>query len=418
MTEAERDLRERRNRAYKRMTEIMDAAKGESRSATAAEAAEFDDLETRLQAMDRALETHKNARSLASDFDYADPNAVLKPEQRFADWLNAQPDARSQPADFDTSKYWRGMATGDWRNADAEQRASMQEGVSADGGYTVPSPVAAQIVDMLRDQLAFMAGEGNTVPWTNGGSTLALPVWVTDPAVQNPAETVDSFPPPTDATVNRYLFVARPYMEIETVSWELMEDSALNIGDVLAAAMTARMARSIQSDFIYGAGAGTIQGFTTLGTMLASVEGGGVNGAAPASATGYDAIDKAIESVRSAKAEPDLIVTSPRALQTYGRLKNTLNDAIRPSPAVQDFLSGANGKEVRTTTAVKDTQTVGTSSADCSDLFVMDSSRIYWAIRHQASMLTLKERFASMRLAGVMMWLRLDATLTHPEASA
>ena len=112
-----------------------------------------------------------------------------------------------------------------------------------------------------------------------------------------------------------------------------------------------------------------------------------------------------------------MIVTSPRAFQTYGRLKNTLNDALRPSPTVASFLNGADGKAVRLTTAVKDTQTVGTASADCSDLFVMDSSRIYWAIRHDFSVISLKERFATQRLLGVLCWQRLDACLTHAEAA-
>ena len=43
----------------------------------------------------------------------------------------------------------------------------------------------------------------------------------------------------------------------------------------------------------------------------------------------------------------DLIVTSPRAYQTYGRLKNTLNDALRPSPTVAEFLNGSSLARLR-----------------------------------------------------------------------
>lgn len=122
--------------------------------------------------------------------------------------------------------------------------------------------------------------------------------------------------------------------------------------------MAKRMAVNIQSDFIYGSGASAINGFTLASGLLTGVEGGAANGAAPSSANGYDYVDKVIEAVRTAKVNPDLIATSPRAFQTYGRLKNTLNGAIRPSPTVASFLSGQDGKRFATTNAVKDTQTV------------------------------------------------------------
>jgi HK97 family phage major capsid protein len=292
----------------------------------------------------------------------------------------------------------------------------MQEGVNADGGYLVPVPVTGQWIDLLRDNIVFAQGQAHTVPWASG-STLTLPVMVTDPVVQNPNEGSDTYPPSADATVNRYQFVARPYSLLETLSWELLEDSAVDIADVIQMNMARRLAMQVQSDFIYSSASNTIQGFTGASGLLTGVEGGTANGAAPTSANGYNYVDIAIEAVRSAKVEPDLIVTSPKGFQTYGRLKNTLNDALRPSPTVQEFLSGANGKSVRLTTAVKDTQTVGTASADCSDLFVLDSSRIYWAIRHDFSVISLRERFATQRLLGVMAWQRLDATLTHAEAA-
>jgi hypothetical protein len=107
----------------------------------------------------------------------------------------------------------------------------------------------------------------------------------------------------------------------------------------------------------------------------------------------------------------------PRGYQTCRRLKNALYGAIRPSPTVAAFLYGEAGERAGLTTAVKDTQAVGTVTSDCSDPFVLDSSRIYWAIRHAFSVLSLKERSAARRLLGVMCWQRLDATLTHGEAA-
>jgi HK97 family phage major capsid protein len=242
-------------------------------------------------------------------------------------------------------------------------------------------------------------------------------VFVTDAATQNPAETADVDPPPSDATVGRYQFIARPYALEEKMSWEVLEDSAIDLAAAVQTNMARRLAVSIQSDFIYGSGAQTIQGFTGAAGLLTVVEGGGANGLAPASSTGYNYVAQAIQKCESAKTVPDLMVTSPLAAHTYGNLKNTLNDALTPQESVRQFLEGRNGKRFRTTTAVKDDETVGTATADCSDLFVMNSDFVYWAIRHDFSVMPLRERFATQRLLGVLAWQRLDATLVHAEAA-
>lgn len=407
------------------MGAILEKVEAENRQTlNAQERSAYDEHDGLLREIDRqlngrpggGLDTRGAGPAKAGRGDY------LTSEQRFSEWLTDKmshgdlKDRRSVASDFDHGAYWRGMVFDDWKGASAEQRAAMQEGVSADGGYLVPVPVAGQWIDLLRDQIVFAQGQAHTIPW-DSGSTLTLPVMVTDPVVQNPNEGADIFPPGSDATVNRYPFVARPYALIESFSWELLEDSAIDIAEAVTQNMAKRLATQVQADFIYGSGANVVNGFTGAAGLLTGVEGGTANGAAPTGANGYNYVDIAIEAVRSAKVEPDLIVTSPRAFQTYGRLKNTLNDALRPSPTVASFLNGQNGKRFATTTGVKDTQTVGTASGTCSDLFVMDSSRIYWAIRHDVSVMPLRERFATQRLYAVMLWQRLDATLTHAEGA-
>jgi len=243
---------------------------------------------------------------------------------------------------------------------------------------------------------------------------MAVPIWVSDPQIQALGETVDMYPPGSDATVNRFLFTARPYQSVETFSWELLQDSVLNVAEVAQRAMALRLAVQIQNDFIYQTGnASKITGFTQAGGLLTSIQGGGANGVAPVN---WDYVDLAIQSVRNANVEPNLIATTPQAYGKFGRLKNTLNDSMRPSPSVMDFLDGNDGKMLGTTTAISDAVTVGTT-ANCSDLFVMDSSRIYWGIRRDFGVLPLRERFATAKLAGLVGFMRLDGVLSHPEAA-
>ena len=217
------ELRQKREITHKAMEAIVDRAQREGRSLNANEVAEFDSLEAHAQSLaamtpveDRqqpagseAVRAVAETRGVGGSAPRVGRGDYLSCEQRYGDWLNEKlrtgglTDRRSVATDFDHSKYWRGMVFGDWKGADAEQRASMQEGVSADGGYLVPVPVAGQWVDLLRDNIVFLQGNAHTVPW-DSGSTLTLPVMVTDPVVQNPNEGADIYPPSSDATVNRY----------------------------------------------------------------------------------------------------------------------------------------------------------------------------------------------------------------------
>jgi HK97 family phage major capsid protein len=361
-----------------------------------------------------------------------DRDAILRPEHRYSEWLKAnwsrdevRQGSNPWPNEWDaesTFKYWRGMTTGNWSGAAAEQRAAMAEGTSSTGGYLVPAPVAGNAIDLLRDALVFTRGMSHTVPWDMPGNTMSVPVVATDVAVSNLAEGVDLYPPPSDITINRYMLTARPYAALETWSWELEEDSAVDVNQLVMHSFIQRIARSVQSDFLYGNGANTIQGVFYASGLNKLVEGGTANGQMPASATGYDYVDKAIQTNRTAKLDADMIVTSPLAYQTYGRLKNTLNDAIRPSPTVQSYIDGRGGASGKgrfyQTTAIKDNQTVGTATADCSDMFVLSSDMIYFGIKHDMSVLPLRERFATARQAGAIAWMRLDAVVAHAEAQS
>jgi len=249
---------------------------------------------------------------------------------------------------------------------------------------------------------------------------MGVPVTVTDVQIQNLTEGTEGFPPSSDVTVGHFQLVARPYMAVETWSWELEEDSAISVPDIVGRSFTQRMARAVQSDFLYGTGATFINGISTAAGLNTTFEGGASPPIAPVAATGYNAVDAAIAGARTAKLDVDMIVTSPLCYSKYGLLKNTLNDALRPSPTVQQYLNGVGGSTGKgafyTTTAIKDNITVGADTANVSDMYFLWSDMIYWGIKHSMSVLPLRERFATARTNGAVCWLRLDAFLAHAEA--
>jgi hypothetical protein len=299
----------------------------------------------------------------------------------------------------------------------------MAEGAVGTGGYLVPSPVAAEYVDLLRDNLVVMQGMAHTVPWNGPGSTMALPVTVTDVQVQNLAEGVDMYPPASDITVNRYPMTARPYAAVESWSWELEEDSAVPVPDLVMRSFSQRMARAVQTDFFYGSGATFIQGLNTAAGLVTGFEGGASPPALPTAAAGkaWTAVDAGITATRTAKHDTDMIVTSPLCYSKYAQLQNTLFDALRPTPTVQSYIDGVGGRTVNgafyQTTAIKDNITVGADAADVSEMYFLDSDMIWFGIKHQMSVLPLRERLATQRSNGAVCWLRLDALVAHAEAA-
>jgi HK97 family phage major capsid protein len=317
---------------------------------------------------------------------------MLQPEHRYSDWLKEnhgrlaseqtkETRVGSWPEQWDkesSAKYWRGMTTGNWHNAEAERRAAMAEGTLSTGGYLVPSPVAGEYVDMLRDQVVVMQGMSHTIPWNQPGNTMAIPVTVTDAQIQNLAEaTGDLYPPASDVTVNRYLLTARPYASVETWSFELEEDSQLSIPDIVSRSFAQRMARSVQADFFYGSGATFIQGISTAAGLLSGFEGGASPPTLPTAAAGkaWTYVDAAITATRTAKSDTDMIVTSPLCFSKYGQLQNTLFDALRPTRTVQSYIDGNGGSTGKgafyQTTAIKDNITVGADVTDVSDMYFL-----------------------------------------------
>lgn len=452
MNERERNLREERTAHFTTMSAIME--KINAGTSTAEDGIAFDNAERGMKFTEAELKAMGvNPESVpgasAEDIAAADGRGLatrqtpssdseLRSGDKYSDWLKEHHDFLSRniqakedrigswPKEWDeesTAKYWRGMTTGDWHNAEAEHRAAMAEGTNATGGFLVPSPVFGGYVDLLRDAVVFMQGQSHTIPWNGPGKTMAVPVAVTDIQVQNLAEaTGDLYPPATDVTVGQYLLTARPYASVESWSWELEEDSQIPIPEIVSRSFAQRMARAVQIDFIYGSGATFINGFSSAAGLVVQFEGGASPPALPTAAAGkaWTAVDAAITATRTLKANTDTIVTSPLCYSKYAQLQNTLFDAIRPTPTVQRYIDGEGGPNhdgaFYLTTAIKDNLTVGADVTDVSDMYFLWSDFFYWGIKHSMSVLPLRERLATQRLNGAVAWLRLDAFLAHAEA--
>src|ERR1017187_146309 len=66
--------------------------------------------------------------------------------------------------------YVRGLVTGNWRGA--EELRALSEGSLGAGGYTVPTPLSLQVIDLMRSECQVIAAGAISVPMTS--STLKM----------------------------------------------------------------------------------------------------------------------------------------------------------------------------------------------------------------------------------------------------
>lgn len=199
------------------------------------------------------------------------------------------------------------------------------------------------------------ARDGDLRPLTWGGLTTYVG--------ENPTLT------PGTAVLGSQLLTARTMGSIQIASRQLVDDNATTggIADLIESNMAAGLARGMDTAAIYGTGTPQPAGLFTAaysGSLLSVSMG--TNGLAPVN---YDQISQAIEKVRIANDEPTGIFCNPQVHGIYSRLKNTLNDAMRPGSDVSTYWPP------RYSTAFTATETQGTSSL-CSSAPVMNAIRL------------------------------------------
>ncbi len=170
----------------------------------------------------------------------------------------------------------RGLALGDWNGADAERRV-MSEGTASAGGYLVPTPMSAKVLDLVRAGSAAMQLGAQTVPMD--APTLKIAKVDGDPTgywrAENAAITA------SDLTIGAVTLTAKTLATRVKLSGELFEDGQ-GVSDVVANCLAQALAGELDRVVFTGSGSGAEpQGILNAsGTNQVSL---GDNGAALAS---------------------------------------------------------------------------------------------------------------------------------------
>ncbi|MBK1839965.1 phage major capsid protein [Azospirillum sp. YIM B02556] len=229
------------------------------------------------------------------------------------------PDHRNgQRDDLNLGRYFRGMVTGDWAGAELERRA-MSEGVLADGGYTVPTVLSADVIDAARNQTRVLQAGALTIPMTS--QTMRIARVLTDPApgwkAENAAMAEGAM------TFEPVDMKARTLAVLVKLSRELFMDSA-NVESVVRNALAAGLALELDRVALFGTGVGEepkgLLNTTGIQTVTVSANGDVL--------TSYDPFSIAVEKVAEANGQANAVIFSPRTAGTLDRMKDSTGQPL------------------------------------------------------------------------------------------
>ncbi len=276
-------------------------------------------------------------------------------------------------------------------------KRALGEATGASGGFAVPTPHAAVILDLARKQAQVASAGAQVVPMTS--ETLTIAKLESDPVPSWRGENV--LIPESDGTFGAVTFDVKSLAVITRISRELLED-APNVEAAIVNALAQSFALEFDRVALYGAGTAVEpRGLVNVGG-LATTDFGGANGAAP---TNYGFIGRAIQRVRTRNYSPTGVLLAPRTEGDLSNLTATDGQPLVPSP----YVAAVPRYE---TNQIPTNQTLGTST-DTSELFVGDFGNLMLGVRTSFGVLVLRERYADTGQVGLVAWLRGDVAVNR-----
>lgn len=384
----------------------------EGRELKASERREYDGhidetrrLNVLLQTLEASPEAQRVDRSELAGYgegfnvtgEYRD-GAPLSPDQSMRGFVRARGLVTDEDADQPLSlrKCLRGALFQDWTDAGPELRA--MSGLSgAGGGFSLPTVLTAEIIDLARSQTRILEAGARVIPMDS--RTVDVAKWVTDPTPGWRAEGAAI--PESDGALDKVTLDAKSLAVFTKITRELLEDAS-EVEDQLRNAFAAGFARKVDLAALYGGGANEPVGLkATAGVTKTPLA---TNGAAPT----WAALVNSVGRLRDANEDPTAIIAADRTWRTLNLLADTTGQYI-PAPSYLDGLARLS------TSQVPKNLTVGTS-ADTSDVFSGDFRQLFLGVRTQLQ-ITLSDRFmtesGSFALVG---WWRGDVAVARPAA--
>lgn len=385
---------------------LTETAQKENRDLTELEKTLFSCFEKLIQNQDLNIE--ETEEFLSSGVSYTPPSAsgtqnradpkkvIFRANESIAEHRPPAEETRS----LSLGRILKVMALGG--ASEAEQRA-LSEGTNSAGGFTVPSPLLASFIDLMRKKMVCQRAGAQTILLDSNKVSIAR--LATDPSAGWRLELGGVAT--SDPTFEQVNFTARSLAVLVRLSLELIEDS-LNVETILMNALAQSLALEVDRICLFGTGTAPEPKGITLVSGIQSVAVGAANGG---QLTNYTPIISAMQKLAEANAEPPTaLVMAPRTRFGLAGLLDTTNQPLN-APAIVAAVPQLH------TTAVPVNMTKGTAT-NATKIILGDFSQMLLGVRQELRIETLKERFSDTLEVGFLAHLRLDVQFAHPESFA
>lgn len=326
---------------------------------------------------------------------------VLAPGDKLADVCRRDLIDGIKPEDLSLGRVLRGLVTGEWSGAEAEKRAVMAEGTSSLGGVLIPAPMAAQVIDLARNQAVVFRAGASTVPMT--ANTLKMCKVTGDMSAswreENAAITA------SEMSFDSLSFTAKALAAICTISIELLEDAG-NVNGLIENSIAQAIALELDRAALFGSGVAPeplgLNGVTGVQTISM-----GDNGAA---LTGYSPFTLAMQKLYEKNAIPGAFVYSPR---TWAAMEGLVDTTGQPLAAPASFASASK----LVSNQIPNDLHQGTAT-NASSIFTGAWSNLMVGMRTsltlEASRVAGADAFSKMQVM-VRAYLRCDVQVARPD---
>ena len=292
-------------------------------------------------------------------------------------------------------------------SAPPEARAVLTTGTDADGGFLVPSLTMGRVLEALMPASSLMsAGAGIMTLEDRGAKSFTLAAVENIPTAAWRAE--NAAVAESDPSFRAVVMVPRSLSFYFRSSREWLAD-AFGADAVLNTIIAQPFARELDRAALRGTGtAPQPRGILNTPNVLSVPNG--TNGASLAS-TRYANFFTGVQQILENNGPmPTAAIMSPRSRVVLGGLLDTTNQPLQ----VPSMLSGL---QMLATSQVPNNLTVGTS-ADNSEIYLGDFSRLVYAMRENVSIQPLREAFATSGQVAFLAHARVDVGVLYPRSFA
>lgn len=384
-----------KHRILAEMRRLVDVAEASNRSLNELELVQYEKLKDEILVVNSRIEkqefllaaersgemrslTHpKTDTSEFRDAKTGEPIKVYRKGQRIADNLNL----------VTPGAYMRSLITGP-RNA-AEERA-LGKG-SGSGSYTVPTEIAQQIIDRLRETLVFEAAGMATVPIV--GPTKMVKI-TADPTHEwhEEAGALTAY----DPTLAQVSFDPKWITCLTKVNRELIAQS-VNVEQAVEIALTGALRNALEVGIMRGTNAnGQPKGMDSWSDIQTFDLG--TNGDTLAN---YEDILYGLYLLQTENANPTAAVMSPRTARDFNLMIDKNDQPLQRPVAIADL-------PFLTTKNVSDAYTQGTTLTSTSRIYMGDYSKLYLGLLENIKLEVIKEAFVGNFQYGFLAYLAAD----------